>query len=76
MKKKTLKIEVEVWEIEVEETAKERGWYRFEYSLRVNGGKKKLGEIDGSWSGQTRKQFQRVLNNGEACRKVVENIYL
>ncbi len=70
-----LKIEVEVWGIEVEETTPNRGWYKFEYSLRVNGGKKKLGERDGSWSSQTLKHFKQVLGRGYAARMVVEHCF-
>lgn len=73
-----LTVEVLVWGIEVEETQKFEdgtgsGWYKFEYSLRVNGGKKKLGQEDGSWSSQTKEHFQRALRNGYAARKVVES---
>lgn len=80
MKKQKLKIEVEVWGIEVEETYKDTdgngsGWYKFEYSLRKNGGKKKLGQVDGSWSNQTRTHFRRVLGNGYASLKVLESIF-
>lgn len=78
VKKQKLKIEVEVWGIEVEETQKYEnghgsGWYKFEYSIRINGGKKKFGQEDGSWSSQTKKNFTRVLKNEYACRKVLES---
>ena len=82
MKKLKLKIEieVEVWGIEVEETEKYpngngQGWYKFEYSIKINGGKKKFGEEDGTWSSQTRNHFRRVLGNGYACKKVVEKYF-
>lgn len=79
-KKQKLKVEVEVWGIEVEETQKcengeGRGWYKFEYSLRKNGGKKKLGEIDGSWSSQTKRHFTAVLKRGYAAQKVLQDFY-
>lgn len=72
MEKQKLKVEVEVWGIEVEETSPNQGWYKFEWSLRVNGGKKKLGETDGSWSSQTRRKFLGVLKRGYAAHKVLE----
>ena len=59
--KNKIKVEVETWGIEVEETSPNRGWYKFEYSIRINGGKKKFGQEDGSWSSQTKKHFQRIL---------------
>lgn len=79
-KKQKLKIEVEVWGIEVEETQSYEnghgsGWYKFEYSLRINGGKKKYGEMDGSWSSQTRAHFSRVLRSGYAAKKVAESYF-
>lgn len=70
--KKKLKVEVEIWGIEVEETSKHQGWYKFEYSIRINGGKKENGECDGSWSNQTRVHFEKVLKKGYAARKVLE----
>ena len=77
-KRQKLKVEVEVWGIEVEETIRYgsgegSGWWKFEYSLRVNGGKKKLGEMDGSWSSQTKAHFLRVLKNGHAAEQVLLN---
>jgi hypothetical protein len=79
MQKQKLKVEIEVWGIEVEETAHYEngngsGWYKFEYSIRVNGGKKKYGEIDGSWSSQTRAHFRRVLGRGHAAKQVLETL--
>lgn len=79
MKKQSLKVEIDVWGIEVEETQHYEngfgsGWYNFEYSLKINGGKKKLGKIDGSWSNQTKTKFKRVLNSGYAAKKVLEEI--
>ena len=79
MKKQKFKVEVEVWGIEVEETEKHKdgkgsGWWKFEYSIKVNGGKKKLGQEDGSWSSQTKQRFSRILKNGYACRKVLESL--
>jgi hypothetical protein len=79
MKKQKLKIEIEVWGIEVEETAHYEnghgsGWWKFEYSVRKNGGKKKLGQEDGSWSGQTKANFLRVLRNGHAAYTVLEGL--
>lgn len=78
--KEKLKIEIEVWGIEVEETqhyenGNGSGWWKFEYSLRKNGRKKKFGTEDGSWSSQTRKHFLRVLKNGDACNKVLERLF-
>jgi len=80
MKKQKLKIEIEVWGIEVEETqhyenGNGSGWYQFQYSVKKNGGKKKLGQIDGSWSSQTKSQFKRALNTGYASRCVLEQLY-
>ena len=80
MKKKLkMKVEVEVWGIEVEETTHYveghgQGWYKFEYSIRTNGGKKHLGEINGSWSNQTKNHFSRVLSRGYAAKLVLEKI--
>jgi len=82
MKKQKLKVEVEVWGIEVEETYHDKktgegsGWYKFEYSVRVNGGKKRMGQIDSSWSSQTRAHFRRVLGRGEAARIALMHEYL
>jgi len=78
--KKKLKIEVEVWGIEVEETQHYKngngsGWFKFEYSIKVNSGKKKTGDYDGSWSSQTKKQFERVLKGGYAAKQVVAMYY-
>lgn len=78
MKKQKLKIEIEAWGIEVEETehyddGTGRGWYKIEYSIRVNKGKKKFGQIDASWSGQTCKHFKQVLSRGYAARAVLEH---
>lgn len=73
MKKHKLKIEIEVWGIEVEETSPQRGWYKFEYSMRVNGKNKKCGQLDSSWSSQTAAHFKRVLQNGYATRLVLES---
>lgn len=80
MKKQKLKVEVEVWGIEVEETSRYEGgngsgWYKFEYSIRVNGGKKKYGEIDGSWSNQTRNHFRSILGRGYAAKEVVQKYF-
>lgn len=72
---KKFKLKVEVWGFEVEETSPEQGWFKFEYSIRTNGGKIKLGECDGSWSNQTRAQFRRTLLGGYAARKVLEERY-
>lgn len=78
-KKIKLKLEIEIWGIEVEETAHYveghgSGWYKFEYSVRANGGKKKFGEISSSWSNQTKNHFGRVLRNGYAARLVLDKI--
>lgn len=80
MKKQKLKVEVEVWDIEVEETQRYEnghgsGWWKFEYSVRINGGKKKYGQKDGSWSSQTRSNFRRVLGRGYATKKVLEDLF-
>ncbi len=74
MKKKIYILEIEIWGIEVEETDRNRGWYKFEYALRANKGKKILGEMDGSWSSQTKTQFRRKLNNGWASQLVFQKI--
>lgn len=79
LKKKKYKLEIEIWGIEVEETTHYieghgSGWYKFEYSVRANGGKKKFGQIDGSWSNQTKNHFKRVLNNGYASELVYQKI--
>jgi len=76
MKKQRLKVEVEAWGMEVEETESYkdgtgRGWYKFEYRFRINGGKWKLGQCDGSWSGQTAAHFRRVMARGFAAQKVL-----
>lgn len=80
MKKQTLKVEVEVWGIEVEETqsysnGNGSGWWKFEYRYRVNNGKWKYGEKDGSWSSQTRKHFRRVLGRGYATKEVLQDVF-
>jgi hypothetical protein len=78
IKKKKLKVEIEVWGIEIEQTwggtnEKGSGWYKFEWSIKVNGGKKKSGQEDGSWSSQTKSNFRRTLNNGHAAQIVLQN---
>lgn len=80
MKKLKLKVEVEIWGIEAEETSHHedgtgRGWWKFEYSIKVDGGKKKIGEMDGSWSNQTKRKFTRALNKGYAVEKVLQKFY-
>jgi len=79
MKKIKLRLDIEIWNLEVEETHRYveghgQGWYKFEYSIKSNGGKKHLGQIDGSWSSQTKNHFGRVLRNGYAARLVLEKI--
>lgn len=79
LKKLKYKLEIEVWGIEVEETehyveGHGRGWYKFEYSIRANGGKKKVGEMSGSWSSQTKAEFQRKLRNGWASQLILQQI--
>ena len=69
---KKLKIEVSVWDIEIVEERKNQGYYVFKYSVKINNGKKITGEDDGSWSGQTKKHFEKVMNNGYACRLALE----
>jgi len=78
MKKQKLKVEIEVWDIKVEQVNKYdngwgSGWYEFNYSIKVNGGKKKLGELNGSWSNQPKTAFKRVLNGGYASKLVLES---
>lgn len=78
--KTKLKIDIEVFDINVEQTEKYdngngSGWYKFGYSIKKNDGKKKTGEIDGSWSSQTKSNFARVLKNGYACKLVLESLY-
>lgn len=79
MKKIKLSVSVEVWGIEVEETqtysnGNGSGWWKFEYSYRVNGGEKKFGQKDGSWSSQTAAHFRRVLPK-DAPRRVLADLY-
>jgi hypothetical protein len=79
MKKLKYKLEIEIWGIEVEETAHYveghgSGWYKFEYSIRANGGKKKFGQYDGSWSNQTKANITRVLKRGYASELVFQQI--
>lgn len=79
MKKTKLKVEVEIWGVEEEETAHYEdgtgsGWWKFEYSVKVNGGKKKFGEKDGSWSSQTKKKFQRVMRGTYPAYQVLQNL--
>lgn len=76
MKKLRTKIEIEVWGIEVEETQHFPndigcGWYTFQYSIRVNGGRKRSGDYDGTWSGQTRDHFRRALSRPATTRNMV-----
>ena len=80
MKRRKLKVEIEVWEIEIEETQKYEngngvGWWKFRYSVRINGGKKRFGQKDGSWSGQSRAHFSRALRRGYAEKEVLMNLY-
>lgn len=80
MKKQKLKVEIECWGIEVEETYKYengngQGWWKFEYSIKVNNGKKRFGEMDGSWSSQTKNHFKRVLSRGHAAKEVLQKYY-
>lgn len=75
-----LKVEIEVWGIEVEEEWQNvdgigEGWYRFQYSIRVNSGKKKIGKTDGSWSSQKRSSFLRTLKRGYAAKLVLERYF-
>lgn len=70
-----LKVEVEVWDIKVTEDLPRRGYYTFCCSIRVNGGKKKYGEVDGSWSSQTKQQFRRVLGRGYASHLALEKYF-
>jgi hypothetical protein len=65
-------IEIEVANIEVEETSKRRGWYSFDYSYSVNGKRPKKGNLDGSWSSQTKKEFQSVLKRNWAAQLVIQ----
>ena len=79
VKKQKLKIEIEVWGIEVEETSKYQdgtgnGWYKFEYSIRKNSGRKKYGEIDGSWSSQTKTQYVKKLRSSWALDLVIQSM--
>lgn len=77
-KKQSLSVQVEVWDICVEENETDcgYGYYSFFFRTRKNGGKwsKKKG-YDGSWSGQTRAHFRRVLGRGEAARIALTNEY-
>lgn len=68
------KIVVEVDNIEVEETSKNRGWYEFDYAISING-KNRRGHLDGSWSSQTKKQFQNVLKKSWATHLVVGKFF-
>ena len=79
MKKLKYKVEIEILGIEVEETqhyteGHGSGWYKFEYSVRANGGKKKFGQYDGSWSNQTKAQITRSLKNGYASEIIFQRI--
>lgn len=79
MKKHKLKVDIEVWGIEVEETnsyadGTGSGWYKYEYSVRMNGGKKQYGQKDGSWSNQSRLRFRRLLSGGYAAKQVLESL--
>jgi len=79
MKKIKLKVEVEIFNVEIEETqsydnGNGSGWWKFEYSLRVNGGKKKFGERDGSWSSQTKKQITRVMKGSYPAYEVLRDL--
>lgn len=77
MKKKKLKVVVEVWGIEVEETQSYAdygsGWYKFEYSIQINGNKKKFGQIDSSWSSQRKRDISSTLKRGYAATLVIQN---
>ena len=80
MKKLKYKLEIEIWGIEVEETqhyieGHGSGWYKFEYSVRANGGKKKFGQYDSAWSSQTKSQITRALKNGHASELVMQQIF-
>lgn len=69
------RIIVEVDNIEVEEIYKKQGWYQFDYAISINGKHPRRGMIDGSWSSQTKKQFQDVLRKNWAVQLVVQKFY-
>jgi hypothetical protein len=80
MKKLKYKLEIEIWGIEVEETQHYEnghgsGWYKFEYSIRANCGKKKFGQYDSGWSSQTKASITRALKRGHAAMLVLQQIY-
>ena len=79
MKKQKYKLEIEIWDIEVDETqhyveGHGCGWYRFNYSVRANGGKKKQGKYESEWSNQTKAEIKRTLKNGYASELVMQTI--
>lgn len=79
LSKKKLKVEVEVWGVEVEETQRYdngngSGWWKFEYSVKINGGKKKFGQEDGSWSNQTKRKFMKVMRGTYPAYEVLRNL--
>jgi hypothetical protein len=77
MAKQKLKVEVEVWNIQVNVASgkgnDQYGFYDFEYSIRKNRGVKRKGKMDGSWSSQSAANFRRVLRSGYASLMVIES---
>lgn len=69
------KLEIDVWGIEVEETSPRRGWYKFDFQVKLNGEKWKPNTLDGGWSNQTKRHFQKTLERDWAHHLVIQHIF-
>ena len=81
MKKNKIKIEIEIKNLIVEETehyteGSGQGWYRFEYSVKIDDKKEKHKEVEQSWSNQTKASITRKLKNGLAFHVALEDVIL
>jgi hypothetical protein len=66
---KTLKLEIKIDDIEVED-----GYYTICYSYRFDGKKWKEGEYNSDFDGWTDKEWKKELGQGEALRRVLQEI--
>lgn len=73
--KRKFKVEIDVWGIEVEETSPQRGWYKLDYQVKLNGKKQSPNALDGSWSNQTKQHFQRILKSDWAFHLVIRHLF-
>jgi len=66
--KTTLKLEIEVLNIKVDE-----GYYSFDYTYTLNG-KKKKASYDSDYEGWTIKEWKNCLEKGEAIKTALQQI--